>query len=227
MASHAGMPGRVLVGREAELEAVREVMDRAADGRSETLLVFGEAGVGKTALVEHAVAGATPSTVLLSGACLPLQSISMPLLPLRAASRAATSPWWPRPWPLDGLEAIDKAPSLLDAWLQDVASSSPVVLLIDDLQWADQSTLDVLMYFVAGPSDRRFALLATVCTESVPDGHPFHRWLADALRLPRVGSFIRGLIELVLKHTSRPCLGRRCIRPWSTMSFRTRSATRT
>ena len=71
--------------------------------------------------------------------------------------------------------------------MQDVAGSAPVVLLIDDLQWADQSTLDVLMYLVAGPIDRRFALLATVRSESVPDGHPFHRWLADALRLPRVG----------------------------------------
>ena len=45
---------------------------------------------------------------------------------------------------------------------------------------------DVLMYLVAGPADRRFALLATVRSQSVPDGHPFHRWLADALRLPRV-----------------------------------------
>jgi hypothetical protein len=70
--------------------------------------------------------------------------------------------------------------------LQDVASSTPVVMLVDDLQWADQSTLDVLMYLVAGPADRRFALLATLRSQSVPDGHPFHRWLADALRLPRV-----------------------------------------
>jgi DNA-binding CsgD family transcriptional regulator len=179
------MPGRVLVGREAELEAVREVLDRAAYGQSETFLVFGEAGVGKTALVQHAVAGASPSTLPLSGACLPLQSISVPLLPLLAAYRAAGSRVQ-RPWPLDGLEAIDKAPGLLDAWLQEVASAAPVVLLIDDLQWADESTLDVLMYLVAGPADRRFALLATVRSQSVPDGHPFHRWLADALRLPRV-----------------------------------------
>jgi DNA-binding CsgD family transcriptional regulator len=186
MASHAETPGRVLVGREAELAAIREVLDRAADGQSKTFLVFGEAGVGKTALVQHAVAGASSSTLLLSGACLPLQSISMPLLPLRAASRAAGSQGQ-YPWPLDGLEVIDKAPALLDEWLHDVAGSAPVVLLIDDLQWADESTLDVLMYLVAGPSDRRFALLATVRSESLPDGHPFHRWLADALRLPRVG----------------------------------------
>ena len=84
MASHAGTPERVLIGREAELAAVREVLNRAADGQSETLLVFGEAGVGKTSLVQQAVPGAAASTLLLSGACLPLQSISVPLLPLRA-----------------------------------------------------------------------------------------------------------------------------------------------
>jgi predicted ATPase len=186
MASRAEAPGRTLTGREAELAAVREVLDRAADGQSETLLVFGEAGVGKTALVQHAAAGARPPTLLLRGVCLPLLSISVPLLPLRSASRGSTGLQWPHPWPLDGLDAIEKAPALLDAWLQEVTSAAPVVLLVDDLQWADESTLDVLMYLVAGPADRRFALLATVRSQSVPDGHPFHRWLADALRLPRV-----------------------------------------
>ena len=57
MASRAEVPGRILIGREAELAALGEVLDRASHGRSATLLVFGEAGVGKTALVEHAVAG--------------------------------------------------------------------------------------------------------------------------------------------------------------------------
>ena len=51
MASHAEAPGRVLVGREAELAAIREVLNRAANGKSRSLVVFGEAGVGKTALV--------------------------------------------------------------------------------------------------------------------------------------------------------------------------------
>ena len=106
MASRADGPERILIGREAELAALREVLDRATHGQSETLLVFGEAGVGKTALVQHAVAGARPPTVLLSGACLPLQSISVPLLPLRAASRGSARPQWPQPWPLDRLEAI-------------------------------------------------------------------------------------------------------------------------
>jgi ATP-dependent Clp protease ATP-binding subunit ClpA len=67
VATRAETPGRTLTGREAELAVVREVLDRAADGQSETLLVFGEAGVGKTALAQRAAAGATPPTLLLSG----------------------------------------------------------------------------------------------------------------------------------------------------------------
>jgi predicted ATPase len=62
-----------------------------------------------------------------------------------------------------------------------------VVILLDDLQWADQSTLDVLVYLAAGPRDRRLTLLATLRRESLPNDHPLHRWLADVLRLPRVG----------------------------------------
>lgn len=157
-----GRPGRVLVGRDLELAAVREVLNRTAEGQSETLLVFGEAGVGKTALVQHGVAGAIPSTLLLSGACLPLESISVPLLPLRAASRTTTGPRWPRPWPLDGLEAVDKAPSLLDAWLQDVAGSAPVVLLIDDLQ-----EHEILQHLVAGSTYAEIASTLVISEKTV------------------------------------------------------------
>ncbi|MFZ1114335.1 MAG: hypothetical protein WAN44_00735 [Propionibacteriaceae bacterium] len=57
-----------------------------------------------------------------------------------APSRISRTGGFPGPYrsPLDGLEAIDKAPALLDAWLHDVASAAPVVLLTDDLHLADE-----------------------------------------------------------------------------------------
>src|SRR6266550_8504437 len=50
--------GRVLVGREAQVEALQEFLQGAPAGRLPVMLVAGEAGVGKTALVDHALAGA-------------------------------------------------------------------------------------------------------------------------------------------------------------------------
>ncbi|WP_195849292.1 ATP-binding protein [Arthrobacter sp. AQ5-05] len=53
-------------------------------------------------------------------------------------------------------------PVIIDLWLDELCSIRPVVLVIDDLQWADLSTLDVLMYLIAGPPDRRLAVIATL-----------------------------------------------------------------
>lgn len=116
----------------------------------------------------------------------------MPLLPLRSALRAAQASGHPRfdPW-----ETADQAPRVLDAWLEEVTASRPVALLVDDLQWADQSTLDVLMYLAAGPRDRRVALVVTVRSHSLSAGHPLHRWLADVLRLPGVSQLHLGALD--------------------------------
>jgi DNA-binding CsgD family transcriptional regulator len=70
-----------------------------------------------------------------------------------------------------------------------------VVLVIDDLHWADQSTLDVLMYVVAGAPTRRLALLTTVRRGEVGEGHPLSRWLADVRRLPLFGELALGPLD--------------------------------
>jgi hypothetical protein len=111
-----------------------------------------EAGVGKTALVQHAVSGSTPSTLLLSGASpAAVDQRAAAAAPSRI-SRTLLVHGGPRPWPLDGLEAIDKPPFAAGCLVHDVASVAPVVLLIDGLQWADEGTLDVLTYLVAARS---------------------------------------------------------------------------
>ena len=60
------------------------------------------------------------------------------------------------------------------------------MLVVDDLHWADQSTLDVLTYVLAGPVERRLAVVATIRSVEVGDRHPLQRWLADIRRLPSV-----------------------------------------
>ena len=72
-----------------------------------------------------------------------------------------------------------------DAWLDRRCEVEPVVLVIDDVQWADRSTLDALMYVMAGPAQRRLAVIVTLRAGEVGLGHPLRRWLADIRRLPR------------------------------------------
>jgi predicted ATPase len=80
---------------------------------------------------------------------------------------------------------------VVDTVVQRIAIGRPTVLVIDDLQWADVSSLDVLAYLVTGFRAQNLALVVTIREEDRPVGHPLHGWLADVRRLP-------GVFELVL-----------------------------
>lgn len=186
MAENAGAQGADIVGRAKELGILRAFLAGAETGTAGTLVVAGDAGVGKTALVQHASTSPAFAGWTLSGTCLPLATVSIPFLPLLSALRSAPA--------LDGgiLPALqlegglprDMLPTI-DGWLDGLCAHRPVLLVIDDLQWADQSTLDVLMYLVAGPGNRRLAVVATQRTGELGEDHPLQRWLADIRRMPR------------------------------------------
>ena len=86
-------------------------------------------------------------------------------------------------------------PVQFDAWLDAACQRRPVVLVVDDLHWADQSSLDVLMYVVAGPAGRRVAVVATLRTGEEGAGHRLRRWLAHVRRLPGVDEFLLGRLD--------------------------------
>lgn len=187
MVGNAGADGADIVGRTAELGALRAFLAGAAAGTAGTLVVCGDAGVGKTALVQQACKSPSFDGWTFAGACLPLTSMTVPFLALRTAFRDA-----PR-FEGDGRPSLPKAgepphdvPVAIDAWLDVLCQRRPVSLVIDDLQWADQSTLDVLMYLIAGPANRRLAIIATLRTGEIGEDHPLQRWLADVRRLPRI-----------------------------------------
>ena len=188
MGENAGADGADIVGRATELGALGRFLAGAAAGTAGTLVVCGDAGVGKTALVQHACKSLGLAAWVFAGACLPLTSMTVPFLALRSAFRAAPRfEGDARPTLPGAGDAPHDVPVAIDGWLDELCQRRPVVLVIDDLQWADQSTLDVLMYLIAGPSDRCLAIITTLRTGEVADDHPLQRWLADVRRLPRIG----------------------------------------
>ncbi len=197
METRPDVSGAAFVGRGEELAALIATIDRAADGHAGALLISGDAGVGKTALVERACADLDPSVVVLTGACLPLSAMTVPFLALRSALRSVDSALHPPAGLMGPGEAPSSVPVAFDHWLADLCHDRLVVLTIDDLHWADQSTLDVLMYLLAGPAARRLAVIATVRSGGSGDADPLRHWLADVRRLPRIEQVVLGPLDRV------------------------------
>lgn len=171
-----------MVGRAEAEQHLSAAMRRGADGRPVCVVVHGEAGVGKTRLLREAVAAFDGE--VLWGTCVRFGASTLPFAPLTAALRDVLP---------DRLELSEPAPLLrvVDTAISAAAALRPTVLVIDDLQWADQSSLDALAYVIAGFRRQRLAVVLACRDEPRPAGHPLYGWLADMRRMP-------GFSELVL-----------------------------
>ena len=190
-----------LVGRESERAALRAAVERAVGGEPGLVLIHGEAGIGKTSLVREAVAAArADGSHVLLGQCLRFgayvtsyapftQAITQWLRTTESDSRHRLAPHGSMTDllpaiadPADGIVVLQIG-ALLDALQQD----KPTILVLDDLQWADPSSLDALAYLVAGfAGGQRLAILATYRDTDLEEGHRLHGWLADVIRMPSV-----------------------------------------
>lgn len=138
------------------------------------MILTGEPGVGKTTLAKDAVARLADAAVF-AGSCLPLSTVSVPMLAFRSMFRLVGA---------DSVADFDAAPASallqLDAWLDEQTADQRVVLLVDDLQWADSAMLDALLYLMSGPPARGLSIIATVRDESTTAPRPVDRWLSNA-----------------------------------------------
>jgi len=194
MAGRGGGSAASLIGRDAELGRVGELLGEVRAGRSSTLLVAGPAGVGKTSLVRRAVEGTGVESgegvdgggpLVLWGAGLPMATLASPFRTVRGMLRDLPEGVAPAPVGSGGSAgSVGVDPVELDAWLDAIARERPVALVVDDLQWVDRESLDVLRYVVAGTRERAVAVVLTLRSEEVGVGHPLHRWLGHVRRLP-------------------------------------------
>ncbi|MEL4317683.1 AAA family ATPase [Leifsonia sp. YIM 134122] len=182
------LPPEGLVARASELSSMLAALDRARSGTATSILIMGEPGVGKSTLMNAACDAVGEDAIVLRGRCLPLSSLNVPFLGLRDLLRSAPDgPEAPRPRLGSGDHPPEYVPVLFDDWIDVLCRMSFVVVAIDDLQWADRSTLDALMYLMSGPA-RALGIMATVRDGKDSDNEPIARWLADVRALPGVST---------------------------------------
>ncbi|MFE0699030.1 AAA family ATPase [Streptomyces sp. NPDC058872] len=197
----------VFVGRAGELTALTEGLSRATGGEPQALLIGGEAGVGKTRLIEEFLDTACQrGAVVALGGCVELGADGLPFAPFSAALRALR-----RALPEEFADAADGQegelarllPELGDPGghdpsdedstarlfeltvrlLERLATSRTTVLVLEDLHWADASTRHLFTYLLRTLRHGRIVVVASYRADDIHRRHPLRPLLAELDRL--------------------------------------------
>lgn len=202
----------VFIGRHDELRALDSAVARARAGSPSTVVLGGEAGVGKSRLVRefahHATDAADASVVV--GACLELGVEGFPFAPFTGALRqlvrefgvddlagmlpggpgelARLLPEFGGP-PPDAEQARARLFEHVLMLLERVAERRPLTLVIEDMHWSDQSTRDLLMFLVSNLTSSPVTLVVTYRSDELHRTHPLRAFLVELERLDGVVRF--------------------------------------
>ena len=201
MGSRSSSP--ILVGRDTAIAELWGALDAVETDPRRVILVEGEAGIGKTRVLAALVAdlaGRSPATQVLSGRCIELGQGALPYGAiaeiLDELGHASTDPLAGRALRLrDHLsgalnepagEASAESRGRVFIELRDVvvsaAGDQPLLLIIDDLHWADQSTLDVIAYLSSRLVATPIVLVLAYRSDEIDRRHPLRPLLAALQR---------------------------------------------
>ncbi|WP_327351282.1 helix-turn-helix transcriptional regulator [Streptomyces sp. NBC_01304] len=221
---HSSHISPVFVGRSAELTALGEALSRADAGEPRALFVGGEAGVGKTRLIQEFVGrAAADGAVVALGGCVEVGADALPYHPVSTALRslrrqlgaevdaAVAGQEGELARLLPELGEMDRGHIETDGrarlfeltvrLLEHLAADRTLVLVLEDLHWADRSTRELLSYLLRALTDSRLLIVATYRTDDLHRRHPLRPALAEYERL-------RTVTRLALPRFDRTEVGR-------------------
>ena len=178
-------PAVRLIGRESALAAAGAVLGDALGGSGQFLMIRGEAGIGKTAMLAALTARAGPVPLVLRGFCWEGDG-TPPYWPWSQVLRASGVPvadlgeagWLLQPasgsaGSMSAAAAADAQFRLFEALsrcLADLAADRPVLVVLDDLQWADEPSLRLLGFLARALTAKAVLLLGAYRdTEASPE----------------------------------------------------------
>jgi predicted ATPase len=173
-----------LVGRDRELAVLRQQFSAAGTGRGSLVLIGGEAGIGKTALAETICReAAEQGTLVLVGRCYDLTETPPygPWVELFARYRPAEStPPLPEAFAHSGtLGPVSSQAALCQhvrEFFRAVATHRPVLLLLDDLHWAEPASLDLLRFLARSLTTLPLLVIATYRVDELTRHHLLVCW---------------------------------------------------
>ncbi|WSQ14432.1 AAA family ATPase [Streptomyces sp. NBC_01231] len=201
-----------LIGREDELARLAGVLERTRGGEARAVLIAGDAGVGKTRMLDEVAGQADRAGMtVLTGHCVDLGDVGLPYLPFteilgllaadeRFADVLATHPVVDRLLGGGTDTARDTGGRLrlfegIAGLLTGLSDIAPLLLVLEDLHWADQSSRDLLRFLLSrgilqrsagGAPTHRLAVFASYRADDLHRRHPLRPLLAELVRLPAV-----------------------------------------
>jgi DNA-binding NarL/FixJ family response regulator len=179
-----------LVGRERERSVLRDHFARARAGQGHLVLVGGEAGIGKTALAEEAYREAQEhGALVLVGRCYDLTETPPygAWVDLLARYRPTEgTPPLPEAFTRRGTVGPVASQAVLFTQVLDfitaLTDTHSLVLLLDDLHWADPASLDLLRFLARSLADLPIVILATYRSDELTRRHPLYQLLPTLVR---------------------------------------------
>ncbi|MEO3749756.1 AAA family ATPase [Streptomyces sp. B6B3] len=201
----------VFVGRDRELGALVAALDRARGGQPQAVVVGGEAGIGKSRLLDEFLTTARAAgAVTAVGGCVELGADGLPFAPLAAVLRSLHRQLGPemaeavagqegelarllpelgetsRTVPADGELDRVRLFELTTRLLERLAAERPLVIVVEDLHWSDRSTRELLGYLFRSLQSARLLLLTSYRSDDIHRRHPVRPFLAELDRLRAV-----------------------------------------
>lgn len=204
MLASTGVAGHDLVGRDAESAVLqRAFAELRRSGRGDLCLISGEAGVGKTRLAWHVIASS--GLRCLSGAdaartmspYAPIVAVFRAFLRVQPGGLLDSGPLSQHlALLLPELGAAPEhgdRPALFEAirgGFEAIAAREPTVVFLDDLQWADDTTLELLPTLSSTLGHVPLLLLGAYRSDEIPRGHPLRRLRLDLRRAGRLNELV-------------------------------------
>ena len=204
----------VIVGRESELARLAALRDAAFAGQAGTVLLAGEAGVGKTSIASAfitATRDADPDVRVVRGECVPLGGEGLPYAPVvgmlhdladlfgetelleRAGAGAAELCWLipefgPGDHSVDGTRPENRLRlfETVSRLVEDAARRNPLIIFVEDVHWADESSRHLIDFLIRAVSGVPALIMISYRTDELTRRHPLRPFLAEIGRVPTV-----------------------------------------
>ena len=213
LAGIATATSSVFIGRSAELGRLSELLEKAEQGRRAVGVIAGDAGVGKTCLLGELAGRADARGIrVLVGGCMETGDVGLPYVPFVDAFRGlggppgeaellselvGVVPHLGRLFPTLG---VDRASPVLPndefeqvelfggihSLLMRLSERAPLLVVIEDVHWADRSTRDLLAFLVRTLRIGRVALITSYRSDEIHRRHALRPLLGELVRMPDV-----------------------------------------